>query len=234
MPRPSCNTRPGRNPKQPTEDRGPAMTSRTPLRPYGYQIVHELPGRLRLRIPALGTPGVTPEDLEDWMDPLSVVVSVRANRGARTLILRYRDTPGARAVLLRRLGAFVPNEDPDGSAGEAREAEIAPLVTTALTIALLPLLSRPLQVAVTMANVASTLASGIETLITKGVKVEVLDAWRSVCRPRAVSSTPPTSRIFCSRSGTIWNDAPSINPTGCCVNCCAPSRQWPGSSVTAS
>lgn len=110
------------------------------------------------------------------MDPLSVVVSVRANRGARTLILRYRDTPGARAVLLRRLGAFVPNEDPDGSAGEAREAEIAPLVTTALTIALLPLLSRPLQVAVTMANVASTLASGIETLITKGVKVEVLDA----------------------------------------------------------
>jgi manganese/zinc-transporting P-type ATPase C len=141
-----------------------------------YRIVHELPGRLRLRIPALGAPGFDPDDLEDWMDPLGVVHVARANRGARTLVVVYRETSGARDAVLRRLESYSPRIEPGLIVGEPRDAEIAPMVTTALTIAILPFLSRPLQVALTVANVASTLGTGAETLIRKGIKVEVLDA----------------------------------------------------------
>ena len=147
-----------------------------PMLDLSYQIIHELPGRMRLRLPALGGPGFDPDDIEDWMEPLSVVSAARANRGSRSLVIQYRDDPGARIAVLERLAAYVPHPELDPGRGGARDAEIAPMVTTALTIALLPFLSRPLQVALTIANVGSTLASGAETLIRKGIKVEVLDA----------------------------------------------------------
>jgi len=35
-----------------------------------YQVVHELPGRLRLPVPALGRLGFEPSALESWLDRL--------------------------------------------------------------------------------------------------------------------------------------------------------------------
>ncbi|RKT44734.1 P-type E1-E2 ATPase/heavy metal translocating P-type ATPase [Thiocapsa rosea] len=148
----------------------------SPAFDLSYRIVHEIPGRLRLRIPALGGPGVEPEDLEDWMDPLGVVTAARANRSARTLVVAYRESIGARETVLQRLESYTPTQEPRLAAGRSREAEIAPMVTNLATIALLPFLSRPLQIALTAANVASTLGTGAETLVRKGIKVEVLDA----------------------------------------------------------
>lgn len=140
-----------------------------------YRVVHALPGRLRLRIPALGMPGFDPDDLEDWLDPLGVVSDARVNCGARSLVVAYRDSAGAREAVLRRLESYAPRTLAD-TGGGSREAEIAPMVTAAVTIALLPFLSPPLKLALTVANVASTLGTGAETLIRKGIKVEVLDA----------------------------------------------------------
>ncbi|CRI64248.1 Heavy metal translocating P-type ATPase [Thiocapsa sp. KS1] len=154
----------------------PMMSAGSPPVGLSYRIVHELPGRLRLRIPALGAPGFDPDDLEDWMDPLGVVTSARASCGASSLVVVYHESAGARDSVLRRLDAYSPRTEPGVTGGGSRDAEIFPMVTAAATIALLPFLSRPLQVALTVANVASTLGTGAETLIREGIKVEVLDA----------------------------------------------------------
>ncbi|MBK1646008.1 heavy metal translocating P-type ATPase [Thiocapsa imhoffii] len=139
-------------------------------------ILHELPGRIRLRIPALGAPGSTPDDLEDWMDTLSEVSHTRANQVARTLVVHYDKTPGARERILRRLQGYSPPPEGGLRTGVTREPEITPMVISALTILALPWLSRPLQIALTGANIASTIGRGTETLIREGIKVEVLDA----------------------------------------------------------
>ncbi|MBK1706596.1 heavy metal translocating P-type ATPase [Halochromatium glycolicum] len=141
-----------------------------------YRIVHEVPGRLRLRIPALGEPGCEAGALEDWMDAAAPVQEVRANRSARTLIIRYRGGDDARAALLRRLERFSSEPIPGYSEDGVREAEVAPMITTLFTLAMLPLLTPPLRVVLTFANVGSTLAKGADTLVHEGIKVEVLDA----------------------------------------------------------
>ncbi len=141
-----------------------------------FRIVHEVPGRLRLRIPRMGEPACEPGWLEAWMDAAAPVLEARTNPAAHTLILRYTGGSGAREALLHRLESFTP----DAMAGLApegvREAEVAPMITTLLTLAALPFLTPPMQVMLTLVSVGSTLVKGVDTLIHRGIKVEVLDA----------------------------------------------------------
>lgn len=140
-----------------------------------YNILHELPGRLRLRVPALAGAGVG-EPLRYWLDALDGVEDVRINRAARSLVIDYDPRRLAQAQLLARFDAFAP---PTGSSRihpELDEPPITPLVRNVLTIMLLPLLPRPAQHVVTLLNIGSKLIKGADTLIQEGVKVEVLDA----------------------------------------------------------
>ena len=141
-----------------------------------YSIVHEVPGRLRLRIPRLGEPGCEPGALEAWLEATASVLEVRANRATRSLVLRYRGGTPARAALLERLARFSAEPLAGYSEDGVREAEITPILTTLLTLAALPLLPPPARVALTFANVGATLAKGADTLLHEGIKVEVLDA----------------------------------------------------------
>ncbi|MFW5724093.1 MAG: heavy metal translocating P-type ATPase [Halochromatium sp.] len=141
-----------------------------------YRIIHEVPGRLRLRIPALGEPGCEAGALEDWIDAAAPTQEVRANRAARALIIHYQGGAAARQSLLHRLERFPAEPIPGYSEGEVHEAEVAPMITTLFTLASLPFLTPPMRVVLTFANVGSTLAKGADTLIHKGIKVEVLDA----------------------------------------------------------
>ena len=141
-----------------------------------YSILHEVPGRLRLRVPELGTPGCEASYLEAWMDAAAPVVEARANPAARSLAVRYTGAAKGRAAVLARLTGFSPQEIPGVVEDGVREAEVAPMITTALTIAVLPLLSPRLRQVLTFANVARTLGKGLDTLVHDGVKMEVLDA----------------------------------------------------------
>ncbi len=141
-----------------------------------YRIIHEVPGRLRLRIPAMGEPGCEAGALEDWIDAAAPTEEVRANRAARALIIHYQGGAEARQSLLRRLERFSTEPIPGYSEDGVREAEIAPMITTLFTLAALPFLTPPMRVVLTFANVGSTLAKGVDTLIHEGIKVEVLDA----------------------------------------------------------
>ncbi len=141
-----------------------------------YRVVHEVPGRVRFGIPALGEPGFEAFYLESWMEAAGAVTEARVNPPARTLIVRYKGGNGGRDAVIQRLKGFSPEVMPGYSDDGIREAEIAPMLTTAMTLALLPFLTPRTQKVLTFVNVGSTLLQGADTLINRGIKMEVLDA----------------------------------------------------------
>jgi cation-transporting P-type ATPase C len=141
-----------------------------------YRLVHEVPGRLRFRIPTLGEPGLEAAFVEDWMQAATAVTEARANQSARTLIVHYQGGDAARASVVRRLESVSREEIPGYREDGGREAEIAPMITTAMTLAVLPFLTPRMQKVLTFVNVSSTLGKGVDALVREGIKMEVLDA----------------------------------------------------------
>ena len=141
-----------------------------------YTVIHELPGRLRLRVPALALPDTDVGFLESWLDTVHGVDGVRINRAARSITILYAGDVGVRDAVLHRLEQFSPAAVPGSSGDAAAEAEVAPLITSAGSLALLPMLPPVAQRLLTFAVVGSTLAKGADTLLRSGIKVEVLDA----------------------------------------------------------
>lgn len=141
-----------------------------------FRLVHEVPGRLRLRVPALRDPEMDAAYLESWMDALACVRQARANRAAASLTLEYEGGAAARTAILERLARFPHGGLPPLGEGEDREAEIAPMVTSVLGLAALPWLTPPAQKLLTFVDQGGTLMKGADTLIRHGIKVEVLDA----------------------------------------------------------
>ncbi|MCF7992380.1 MAG: heavy metal translocating P-type ATPase [Thiohalocapsa sp.] len=124
----------------------------------------------------MGEPGCEAGYLEAWMEASARVEEVRANRGARALVIHYSGGAQGREAVMRRLQSFSGEAIPGFGEDGISEAEVTPMITTLFTLAALPFLTRPMQVALTFANVGSTLAKGADTLINRGIKVEVLDA----------------------------------------------------------
>ncbi|AFL73345.1 heavy metal translocating P-type ATPase [Thiocystis violascens] len=145
------------------------------MTPISYRLLHALPGRLRLRVPALSEVGVG-ESLRYWLDAQDGVEDVRINRAARSLVVDYDPRQLAQARLLAWLDAFGPRAGASQMRDAPDDPSIAPLVRNVLTLLLLPLLPRPAQHVATYLNIGSKLLKGADTLIHEGVKVEVLDA----------------------------------------------------------
>lgn len=143
--------------------------------PISYRILHELPGRLRLRIPDLADASVA-EPVRYWFEAQDGVVDVRINRGAHSLTLDYDPAQLPQEQLLARLQGFRLAEWLGRLRETSDEPSVAPLVRNVLILLLLPLLPRPAQQVATYLNIGSKLLKGADTLIREGVKVEVLDA----------------------------------------------------------
>lgn len=141
-----------------------------------YRVVHELRGRLRVRVPALGRRGFPVDALEYWIESRSGVIEAQANPGAQSLVIRFDPAHADRVALLRRLASFEPSAESRRVARKSGAAEIAPLVRTGMTLLLLPFLPPAAKHVLTFVNVGGTLIKGFETLVQQGVKVEVLDA----------------------------------------------------------
>ncbi len=140
-----------------------------------YRILHALPHRLRVYVPALPEAGVG-DALLYWLEVLDGIENVRTNRSARSLIIDYDPDQVTMAQILSRLAAFKPLEGADRLIAQSEAPSITPLVRDVLTLMLLPLLPRSAQYALTLLNISSKLVKGADTLIHQGVKVEVLDA----------------------------------------------------------
>jgi cation-transporting P-type ATPase C len=139
-------------------------------------ILHETPARLRVRLPALADKTCDPAWLETWLEGQPGVKDVRINRKAASVVVTFDPARADRAAVLARLAAYQPGQAPASGAKPTVAGEIAPMVTSAATLAALPFLQPNLGRLLTLANVSPILIEGADTLLRQGIKMEVLDA----------------------------------------------------------
>lgn len=141
-----------------------------------FWLVHETPNRLRFKIPMIGDPLIDFSWLQTWLESIHGVERVRINRPAKSIIFEIDSEVDSRANVVRFLGTLKRNKIPNGDHAPEASAEIAPMVATGSLIAALPFLPPSLRTLLTFLNVSKTIITGIDTLLTRGIKVEVLDA----------------------------------------------------------
>ncbi|MEE4295795.1 MAG: hypothetical protein V2J20_04160, partial [Wenzhouxiangella sp.] len=141
----------------------------------GAYIVHDLPGRMRMRLPALLYAGSAGSQLQAWMEADPAISHVRINPSARALVLEYDDELTSRDAVLDRLDRFSYDADLRDQSLE-EEAEILPLVSGVAALALVPFLPPAGQFALTMLTAGPTLVRGADAFIQEGIGTEVLDA----------------------------------------------------------
>ena len=135
-------------------------------------VLHETPSRLRVRLPGLA--GCDPAWLESWLEAMPGVSDVRINRKASCVAVAFDPKRAGREAVLARLKACQPG--PASGASLSLAGEIAPMLTSAATLAAVPVLSGNAGRLLTLANVSPILAEGVATLASQGIKMEVLDA----------------------------------------------------------
>ncbi|WP_228292232.1 HAD family hydrolase [Candidatus Thiothrix anitrata] len=140
-------------------------------------VLHETPARLRVRLPALAERDFNPVGLESWLESQQGIKDVRINLKAASVAVDFDPTCTGRSAILTRLSAFRSSQ-----VGEARGqsnstvTDIAPLVSSAATLALMPFLTPAQRRTLSIADAAPTLLNGLDTFIHHGIEMEVLDA----------------------------------------------------------
>lgn len=139
--------------------------------------VHELPRRLRFKLPMLERPTVDSTYVAALLESRDGVERVRVNRGAASLVVNYDGQAETRAWLVQRLAALPVEElSPLGLAPHEEVTDLGDLLISLAVLAVLPFTPRALRPVISITATWSTLWKGIKTLFTQGVKVEVLDA----------------------------------------------------------
>jgi manganese/zinc-transporting P-type ATPase C len=149
------------------------MTLREPRAP---RLVHETPTRLRFKLDRLGDPLLDFAWLEAWLESARGVEAIRINRHARCVVFDYDGSSASRDAIHDRLRVLPRMRIPVGEAEPTEPAELAPMIASLAVLVLLPFLSPPVRRIVTLINISKTLLRGIDTLINRGLKMEVLDA----------------------------------------------------------
>ena len=143
--------------------------------PRPFTIVHEVPGRLRLRSPRLFDPALDVRYLEALVGALPGVDKVRTNRWGASIVVDYDADPRNRTRILNLLeniplDAYLPGgqhgcpTSPAAVAGQGAAAALTPFLPGQAAAPMSWLLGLP------------TIIDGLHTLLYDGVKVEVLDA----------------------------------------------------------
>lgn len=151
----------------------PRRTFAIPSRPV-FRLVHERPRRLRLRSRVLAHPWLDLAYLEALLAALPGVEDVRINARALCVILCYDGAAATRSRLLEALASIPAEAYHPEAMWEPPPNALRVIVSGALALAtpLLPPLTRML---VSWYLALPTIAKGADTLLSEGVRVEVLD-----------------------------------------------------------
>lgn len=139
------------------------------------RVLHQTPGRLRLRYPRASDPALDAEYLQASLSALPGVRRVRINTRAASVVVRYDGRERTKNRLLATLQsipeeAFLPHLNPN------RGVDPANLVSLGLFTLLSPLLPRKLNTLLSWLVATPVMLSGVEALVNRGLKVELLDA----------------------------------------------------------
>lgn len=139
------------------------------------QVVHETATRLRLRSPALADPSLDTGYLEGLLEAVPGVLGARVNPAASCLVVRHG---GGQAVRQRVLAMVedIPGEAFLPGHGRTQPLALPTVAAQGLAAAATPFLSGGVALPLGWALGLPTMAQGLGTLLSEGVKVEVLDA----------------------------------------------------------
>ncbi len=141
-------------------------------------LIHELPTRLRFKLPFLKKPCLDFAYLEASLSTISGVHGVRINSLAASLIVEY----DGKAITKQKIEAWCRELSEkywprvDATENLANSPDLSGIIGTGVTLAVLPFLGFPLKTLLTYFTIAPTLSKGAHILLTEGIKVEVLDS----------------------------------------------------------
>jgi heavy metal translocating P-type ATPase len=142
---------------------------------YTPRIVHEMPRRIRIRSAGFHDPAFDAVYLEALLLNIPGVTHVRFNLKSASVVVGYNGEGACRGNILRCIAA-IPEESYRTLA--EREAAPDPVGTGVKGVLafLTPTIPRPFRALLGWGLSLPVLAEGVETLLTRGVKVAVLDA----------------------------------------------------------
>ncbi|MCV6636568.1 heavy metal translocating P-type ATPase [Candidatus Albibeggiatoa sp. nov. NOAA] len=142
------------------------------------KIIHELPTRLRLKLSLLAEEQrVDKAYLEMHLSRQVGVRSVRVNLPACAIVLEYDGQAETKTKILDACEQLSIDNCPTVAAHkkQAKAPDVGGVLWAGLTMLVVPFLSPTLRTAVTYFTIAPTLTKAATTLVSRGVKVEVLD-----------------------------------------------------------
>ena len=144
-------------------------------RVFSCNIVHELPRRLRIRTRLIYDPDLDPEFLIAVISNTKGVEKVRLNIKAGSVVVHYNGDNKTRETILETIKhppGEIFREDVEYEHPAAAVDVAARGIVSLLTLMLSRTMAAPLGIGISL----STLFEGIDTLLNRGIKVEVLDA----------------------------------------------------------
>jgi len=205
-------------------------------------VVHDLPGRIRLRAASSFDVRLHAEFLDLLPDRIPGVTDVRVSLRARSLIVRYDGSRGTRGALLRHIAGTPPSLRRRPLRTETADRSLRKTLIAGAVLAAGPFLPPAVRGFLALAITAPTVIKGVEAVIEKGVCVEALDAIAmSIAVARgsfgtaaatmtllhlgeyleattAQSSTDLLRRLIARPSGVAWREQPDGSlitvPTG--------------------
>ncbi len=138
-------------------------------------IVHNIPGRLRIKSPFLGDPFVDTRYLESFLQAVPGVEEVRLNKPAKCVVVLYDDHGETRKKVLSILKS-PPGDIWSKKYDFSHPPDLTRTFRVALSMLLVPFLPMRLRAILTWLNALPILAKGADAVLNKGITVEVLDA----------------------------------------------------------
>jgi len=141
-------------------------------------LVHELSTRLRFKLSCLREPSLDFAYLEASLGATPGVRNVRINPLAASLVVEYNGKAAIKQNIMDWCANISQKYWPHVDATEniSNDTDLSSIIGSGLALALLPFLRFPFKSLLTYLTIAPTLTKGANTLLSQGIKVEVLDS----------------------------------------------------------
>ncbi|NCC26198.1 MAG: heavy metal translocating P-type ATPase [Deltaproteobacteria bacterium] len=139
------------------------------------RVVHRTPTRVRLHGGMLMDPALDVDYVCAYLENMPGVHSARMNVRAGSVAIRHDGVTNTDSALVLAL-SILPKEAFRSDPGQTHPPDLIGVAAQAGVAAATPFLPRPVQAALSWFLAAPTLAKGAETILTRGLKIEVLDA----------------------------------------------------------
>ncbi|PTQ71891.1 heavy metal translocating P-type ATPase [Celeribacter persicus] len=154
----------------------PVVSAAAPSGKARLKIVHETKGRLRVKMPILGLPGLDTEHLARVLRGTPEVRTVRINPGAMSVVFEFTGGRATRYRILDRLSCLTRDQMRFRAPDEDTRPSAVPLFKRAALLAALPVLPPTVGRVLAIATIAPRVLRGARSLVSEGITVEVLDA----------------------------------------------------------